>query len=511
MANFKSNTEESFFQRIFGSLFGGKNPEAEKKRLLRSIAKNLSKTKYKFYKASSGEITAEFAKFFYEIYKTISSAQLLIQNVKNENHFKTFTIDTSLSKKQQEITERLTEEAILLRSKTTDIDELTNQIRNDLLAFSAEFDAKKIDQVDSLYVKFLSFKNFVCFDYYFMLKKFDSHLQERDFNYIPRFETIRAEYVLDDIIEFINAAWNLSFGQSYADVFAIVKAIKGIDPINQQNWQKISNKIRNLKESRCLEMITQLISKNPDLRQNPKVSSESIIQPMIDKMRNDAEKVLQKIEQERKNNKVGEYLNHIFGTTNVVRLKNYSESGSHPFERKKVGSFVYHQPLNYLKAFLNDYLKKDIREMADLILVRGKWSTAALANQMSDVYHTLLDIANQITEFDETLAEDKDFGMKTKTMLVKVDRDRDAARILQSIINDANEQAHMLLTSGSQNLILFAKNLKMLLEDKEKQSPDMIINWKELEHFADWPIKQKGIEIYKQIHALITLIKCFIK
>ena len=49
------------------------------------------------------------------------------------------------------------------------------------------------------------------------------------------------------------------------------------------------------------------------------------------------------------------------------------------------------------------------------------------------------------------------------------------------------------------------------MEDYAKPKGELIINWKELEHFADWPIKQKGIEIYKQIHALITLIKCFIK
>jgi hypothetical protein len=41
--------------------------------------------------------------------------------------------------------------------------------------------------------------NFVNFDYYFLLKKFDSGIPERTFSYVPKFETIRGEYVLEDL------------------------------------------------------------------------------------------------------------------------------------------------------------------------------------------------------------------------------------------------------------------------------------------------------------------------
>ena len=50
MAKDKINTEENFFQRLISMFLGNSDPEAEKKRLLKATAKELSRSKYKFYK-----------------------------------------------------------------------------------------------------------------------------------------------------------------------------------------------------------------------------------------------------------------------------------------------------------------------------------------------------------------------------------------------------------------------------------------------------------------------------
>ena len=43
------NSGLSFFQKFISSIFGGNDPEAEKNRQLKIIAKNLSRSGYKFY------------------------------------------------------------------------------------------------------------------------------------------------------------------------------------------------------------------------------------------------------------------------------------------------------------------------------------------------------------------------------------------------------------------------------------------------------------------------------
>ena len=56
-------------------------------------------------------------------------------------------------------------------------------------------------------------------------------------------------------------------------------------------------------------------------------------------------------------------------------------------------------------------------------------------------------------------------------------------------------------------LIVFGKNTKLLLEDYQKQRPEMLTNWKELERFAETPIKELSVEVYKKIYLIVQLIQ----
>jgi len=202
MAN-ENDTGENFFQKIISAIFGSADPEVEKRRLLKSIAKELSHSKYKFYKFPSEEALPALAKFFHDLYKIIGPAQLMFQSSQNPNTFKFAVIDFMLNEKQKQMVELLTEESILEQSKTIPITDLKAKINDNLTSLSNEFDIEKIQKIDRLYSKLMLFSAFCTFDYYFLLKKFDSNLHERDFNYIPRFEAIRGEYIADDLKDFI--------------------------------------------------------------------------------------------------------------------------------------------------------------------------------------------------------------------------------------------------------------------------------------------------------------------
>ena len=81
----KPAEKESFFQSLLSSLFKSSNPEAEKKRRLKNLAKTISKTKYhSFYRPSSGEMLAPFGKLIFDLYKVVSSAQLYFRNTQKK-------------------------------------------------------------------------------------------------------------------------------------------------------------------------------------------------------------------------------------------------------------------------------------------------------------------------------------------------------------------------------------------------------------------------------------------
>ena len=512
MADKKNHSEGgSFFSRLFSKFLKNSDPEAEKKRLLKNIAKDASKSKYKFIKPSSQEVTPQLAKFLYDIYKTIAPAQAMVRGIQNPNALKNAVISSGMTESQRELYEQLAEENIEEMSTKISFSDLDEQIKNALQQFSNEFDSERIAALNDTYKKMEMFKTFCDFDYFFVLKKFDSSLRESTFSTPPKFETIRGNYIIDDLKDFLDIVNSMPLDGSWANVLKVFKDFRGIEPVAPKNWNKIISTLRDVKLSGILDMTIKLILQDPLYTQKVSMDEENFVDEFIDKLKNQTLTKLKNIEKQRKDSKIDELATSVFGSSNVIRLKNYTSANNDIFLRKGLDGYLYYQPLNYMKAFLTDYFKKDIREFADLVLIRGKWTTNILSKQSSDVYNALIANSEDLNNFDESISEESERGAKIKGLSLRSDRDTEATKILRTQLRDVNEEALEILTSASQNLVHFAKDVKALLEDKEKSSPQMISNWKELEHFAETPIKDMGIAIYKKIYNFVTLMQVFLK
>ena len=78
---------------------------------------------------------------------------------------------------------------------------------------------------------------------------------------------------------------------------------------------------------------------------------------------------------------------------------------------------------------------------------------------------------------------------------------------MNRLVNDANEAAYKFIVVSTRNLITMGKIIKSLVEDYAKQKPMLIGNWKELEKYAETPLKDMNIDLYKKIYLFSTLVK----
>lgn len=500
---------KNFLAELFGNLFGGNDPEAQKKKALKGIAKSLSKTRYKFYKAGSNEVDPSFAKFMLELYKVLSPAQAMIQSFENPNALKRLVLNHSLTEKQTEALECLSETAITEMARKQPLKAVAETVHSQMEAFTAAFDSTKIAKTDALYTKLMYFANFVQFDFYFTLKKFDNTIKERDFTKVPKFMAINGSYIIEDLKNFIDVAWVLPIDADWSDVFKLIKSVKGADPIPMGTWKKILARIKYLRDNHILEMLIQLISENPLYRDEYTPKELYIVDDFISDVKKAADKTLEELQAKQTAGKVDGLLVQIFGTKEVEHLKYYNEAGSAPFERKGIGSFAYAEPLGYLKQFILEYIKKDIRELSDILTVRGEWANQQLASPMSDAYHNLVDISAEITALDNSVNESVDLGLKMKTHLPRADRDRDSKSIIQSTLNEVNNRAGSLIKKAITLLINYDRNLKMILEDCVKKHQELILNWTDIDHFTEGQLKQMSIDAYKKIFAFVSLMQNF--
>lgn len=507
-----TNQKESFFESLLSSLFKSSSPEAEKKRRLKTIAKNLSKTKYhNFYRPGTSELLSPFGKLIFDLYKIISPAQTLFKNTQNPAVFKRQMINYSLSENQLAILEQIDEQKILEMSKKMPLNQLQQEVEQKLQTFTNEFDEKRALQAENLFRAFTLFQDFCLFDFYLILKKFDSSYQEYSFNALPKLEKVNAEYIVDDLKDFLSVAYAITNSTiDWNPLFAMLKETQSRELVSLGSWKKIVAKMTSIQTSKSLDLIIQHISQDPTYQTRISDTHESIVEPFIDKIDTDARTLLEKIAAEQKESKTSSLCIQIFGTSDPQNLKYYIPAFNSPLEKKDLSLLEYTEPLNYLKTFLVDFVKTTIREYYDVIVIRGQWDSS-LSAPMSNAYQELLKISEEITAFDELFSEEKPYGLKVKTLLPKTAHDAGAENIINRVVSDSNEQARGYILQATQNLITIGKTVKQLLEDYALPKPVIVQNWKELEKFLETPVKEFSVDIYKKIYLFVQLMQGYLQ
>jgi hypothetical protein len=500
-----------FLQRIIGAFSGIGDPESEKRKLLRAMGRELSRSRYKFYRPKGQEALPGLAKFFYEIYKLTATAQLALGNAPTSGALRAFVIESYLSQEQRELSERLTEGHIAERSKTLEFAMLQEETKRELTSFFVVFDGEMSKRIDDAYNVLLAFVNFVNFDYYFLLKKFDSGLPERNFSYKPRFEAINGEYVDDDLQDFLEVFLALDLEAEWGPIFGALKDYRKIDIVQPEGWAKFMAAGAELAKSGVLEQIVRHLKEDPYWEPKPRKPAERIVEPFLQKLKTQIETILQKIAQERRNSRIDEVASQVFGTSVVLRMKNYTERANVVFAKKMLGGYTQPQAMNYLKAYLMDYFKKDVRELVDLLIIRGQWTATLQSQQLSDCYHAILEVSERILAFDEELADEGEQGSRFRAALAKADRDKDAMKYLRTTLKEVNDKATAMISRAAVNLIGIGRQLKGLIEDLQKPRHELLLNWKEVEVQSPRPFKPWIVETYKRIYYMVQLLQYFAK
>jgi hypothetical protein len=504
--------ESGLLGRIISLILGANDPEKEKRRLLKQIAKDLKKSRAKFFNPKGDVALPGLAKFFHEIFKVVGPAQTLLQNSETSGALKNIIIEMHLDDEKFKLRESFSEEAIREKLKTMDTKQLAAEIKDSMISFFAAFDQESMKSINTAYNQFALFHALVMYDYFFILKKFDSNLSEKDFTYSPRFESINGEYIIDDIKDFLEVMLRIDKNADWDRLFDILKEYRNVDVVSRPAWKKLISGMEEVKTAGTLELLVKHLEKNPYYKPVLSVPGERIIEPYLNKMKTQTELTIQKILQEKKNQKVDKLVILVFGTAAVARMKNYTEKANMMFSKKMLGGFTNTSAANYLKAFLLDYGKKDIREVRDLLIIRGKWTTNILSQQLSDSFHQVMVISEQLIQFDDACADEGDYGMRLRKFINRTDRDQGAMKALRDTVKEINDKAASLISESAHNLIAFAKNLKALIEDYDKTGHhEILINWKEVDSASDGTVKTRMVEVYKKIYYFVQLLQMFVK
>ncbi len=502
--------DDSLFQRVINFFLGVSDPERMKKRELRQIKAQLKK-RSKFFKVNGSLIQPPIAKFFYEIYQVTGPAGVILEKMDLSGVIKNVIIDHYLTDEEIALRDKLSDESIRARADEMGVNAMANAVKDDLAAFYELFEAERVKRIEQTFNQLKMFVEFVNFDYYFLLKKFDSGIPEGDFVYRPRFEAINGEYLLDDLKDFLEVLPYMNKDADWDGIIDILSHYRDVEVVARDGWKKVVKLCREMHKSQLLLIMVRFLDQNPEYSPVGEEPDERIVDEYLQMFKTQTELSIQKVSQERKNQQVEKLLNQIFGTTAVSRTKNYTEKANLSFSKKMMGGYLHVEPVNYLKAFFLDFYKRDMRQLSDILLIRGQWATNVMSQQFSEAYHQLLQISEQIVQFDEDLGEEGERGVRIKSLILKADKDKEAVARLRKMLKELNDEALLMVQKSTSNLVTLGKVLKQLIGDYKAEPHEIILNWKGLQSASDEDLGEKMTNTYKKIYYFVRLMQNYVK
>jgi hypothetical protein len=499
----------SLFERVFAFFFEPIDPEKQKRRLLRSCARELSRLKQRYYNPRNEMVLPGLPQFIYEIYKLLGPAQKLVKRTDSSKVLKNIVFEISLSDNQREILEGLQEETLRERAKSTDIQSLAEEAKQSLGHFFSSLTPELAEQIDASYNNLALFVDFIHFDYYFFLKKFSSRIVEHDFTQKPKFDSLSGEYVIGEMKDFYDLISGLDDKTKWDRIFEALKIYRKVDVIRRNIWEKAFRKLLDIRNTGVFELIIRHISKDPFYKSQPVVYNEKIVDRYLTALRAKTDTALRTIASEKKNKRIEDLAMAVFGTTAISEMKNYSEKTSTIFRKFGMPGFVYVDVMGYVSTFLVYYFKEDLSRLMDLLLIKGRWSSKNHSQQMSEGYHQLIRISEMILEFDQSLGEEEDLGRKLRNLFYRAEGNKRLLPVISQELMQVNDQAKSLLIDTAKELIKLGKCIKQIHDDYATRPHEIITNWKELEAATGDKIKGMIVEVYNKIYSFIQILQYY--
>lgn len=496
---------KEFFVKIFAGLFLSTNPEHIKKKKLSTIVRNISRTRFSKWYKNSHVLTPAFAEFFFEIYRTVGPARVLFDNQSSTKMLKMISVEESFSEEQRRLASELSEESILLKAKELSCEALETEVHRNLNALRKSISGIQREKANQLYHMIESFASLARFDYYYLLKKFDTNIRELDFTRVPLFNTIPALSAIEQIHNFLEILLDFPFDGNWSLAFTVIEKYKNIKAVNPNDWKKIADTLKQVRNSLVIENIIRHVTEKPDEVFTTYTNVEDIFEKYLNNLYTSSEKTLLSIKRNMQLDKAQSLIKKVFATEKPSSGTKYYRQEISLFKNTNFSGFVYGTALSYLRSFLIEYFKTEIRTLSDLFLLRAIWKNPEYSKDYSEAYHELFSIIENINKFDENLKEGEPPFMKLKASISRSVREQDSYNFVARKLNELNASAYRLIVLASQNLITIAKLYRLIIEDYDRSRKDLLENWTEIENNSSRNVKESVLEAYDKIISFVKL------
>jgi hypothetical protein len=491
------------------SFLTGDASGSEDKMVLKTYIRDITQNRYaKFFRIRSGEFDPSFAAFMYDIYKTLYPIRISLQEAGRMERLKQIAIEAFMDRTIVETMRHISPEAVAEQAKITPPAELVTRLKEDLSRLTGAFDETRKEGVNRCFNQISALHDFAGFDYTGLLKKFDPAMPEGNFLYTPRFQPARTDSLIKDITEFLAVSHYVGQEQEWKTAWEAIKlSNNGTELVPMEEWNRIIADLKDVKGSGIIDYCMRYATKDPGWRWKPRMPGENLVKTWLEAKQKSVQGIIGRITNAQRASQISALVKAIFSVPDIVRLHYYVPRENVNFEQKELDGYIYAEGFNYLAAFLQDVIEKEVRELCDIILIRGQWTNNTASMEMSEAFHQIIEISAEINALDESLSEDSDNGSRLRAAMLRIDRDKTQKRYINSICGGLNDEALEIINRSATHLIIIGRHFKALVDDFNKKPNELLTNWKELAVFSKEPLVQRISASYKSINYFVQLMQ----
>jgi hypothetical protein len=316
---------EDLVEKVLSFFTGDTNETmSDKEVILRQRLKELTENKYvKFFRTKTDEADPSLGLFFHTLYKLILPIRTFMKDVTKTTRLRQIVMEAFMDPGIVETIKKLNPQAIEERSKTTPPAEITAQIHSDIDKLNTAFDTARKNKINRCYNLVMVVFQLAHFDFPGLLKKFDPNFTEGPFGAEPKFSPVKTVMIAKDLAEFLMVSQNINPDSDWKTLLKLLKICAGAELISENQFAQMLIGLRDVINSKILELMVQYGSKNPVWLCKPKIPDEHIADAWLGLRTAKAQECIDRINNEQKNKQISILVKEIFDTEEFERLENY--------------------------------------------------------------------------------------------------------------------------------------------------------------------------------------------
>ncbi|GMO24881.1 MAG: hypothetical protein Pg6A_11990 [Termitinemataceae bacterium] len=463
----------SFFIYLF-------NPHERAKLKIRVFnAHEVKKNKYsKFYNTKTCEAQIILGHFFYDIYKCVMPYQKTFLKAEKSEILKEIIFNHYLDERGRQLLYNISEEFIKKESAVRNIEDITSLVKTNILIAEKYFNAGWMHRLDTIYNQIICFSWFVNFDYVGILRFFSGS----EIIDISSFGKTAFEDIGEFIKDFLTVSAFLDEKIEWPEIFTIIKEFDASFP-DDAGWSKLYTSLNKVLKSGILTLIVRHAESNSDWLPETIAGGRGFTEEYISGLGTAANKAVQEIDREVIDSKTSELLTRVFPevlSLNANFANYYNSKISENYENAGYGKFVYAKQFNYLYLFFHTF-SVPLREVINIVLIKGKWSSREVSSELSQLIHDLNDRFQEISAFDHSMRESGERGIKLHAYYAKASVGKRNADNLRKYIDTINFEAYEIIMEALNTITQIQKHINTLEIERQNRQFLLVRNWSEID------------------------------